>query len=266
MKLKLFCVVATLLLASSLSYAAPAPKAPAEKIIAKVNGVSVPESFSELLINEQVAQGAPNNDELRKAVKDELIRRELLLQEGKKMGLDKRADVVSRVDISRQGVIIAAYLVEWSKSHPISDAQIRAEYDRRVAEMGSTEYKTRHIQADKLEDAQAIIAKLQGGAKFADLAKDSKDSGSADRGGDIGWISPKAMPPAFAEAMTKQEVGKYSTVPVQTQYGYHIVMVDETRKAVPPSFEEKKESLRQYLSQKALTAYVDDLLKKAKVE
>jgi peptidyl-prolyl cis-trans isomerase C len=263
MKLKLNCFAVALLLASSLSFAAGTT---AQKSIARVNNVPVPASYAELYVSDQVARGATDNEELHKAVKEELIRRELLAQEAKKLGLDKHAEVSNRMDIARQGVLIEAYINEWQRSHRVTEAQIRAEYDRRVGEMSQTEYKVRHIQLNKMEDAQAVIAKLQGGAKFADLAKDSLDTGSASKGGDIGWVSPHALPKAFGEAVEKLGMGKYTTVPVQTQYGFHVIMVEDTRKAVPPTYEDEKADLGQYLTQQALSAHIDELLKKAKVE
>lgn len=260
MKLKLSCLAMALVLASSTVLAAD------PKPLAKVNGSPVSAAAAELMMNEQIAQGAPNNEELRSAVKDELVRREVLTQESRKRGLDKKAEILTRIDMARQGILIGAYINEWAKTNQVSEAQIRAEYDRRVAEMSSTEYKTRHIQVDKLEEAQALISKLQNGAKFADLAKDSLDTGSRDKGGDIGWVAPQGLPKQFGDAVAKLEAGKFTTVPVQTQYGYHVIMVDETRKAVPPSFEDKKNELRQFLEQQALTAHVNELMKKAKVE
>ncbi|MBS1209488.1 MAG: ppiC [Proteobacteria bacterium] len=267
MKLKLSCLaIALVVMSSSVLAAEPKTQSAESKPFAKVNGTAISSAAAELMINEQVAQGAPNNEDLRRAVKNELVRREVLAQEAKKRGLDKKPEIQTRMDIARQGILIGGYINEWAKTNQISEAQIRAEYDKGVAAMSGTEYKVRHIQTEKIEDAQAIIAKLQGGAKFADLAKDSADTGSKDNGGDIGWVSPKGMPQAFGDAITKLETGKFTTVPVQTQYGYHVIMVDDSRKAVPPTFESKQNELRQYLEQQALSAHINDLVKKAKVD
>lgn len=263
MKLKLNCIAITFVLASSALFAAT-PQA--QKPYAKVNGVAIPAATGELMVSEQVAQGAPDDADLRRAVKDELVKREVLAQEAKKLGVDKKPEVQTRIEIARQGILIGGYINEWAKTHQITDAQIRAEYDRRVAEMAGTEYKVRHIQSSSAAEAQEIIKKLQGGAKFADLAKDSQDVGSKDNGGEIGWVSPQGVPKAFGEAIAKLENGKFTTVPVQTNYGYHVIMVEDSRKAVPPKFEDKQNDLRQYLEQQALNAHIGDLLKKAKVE
>lgn len=271
MKLQFAGLALAMVMASTFATAA-APK-PAKAgasdgaVVAKVNNVAIPVSFAELLMHDQIAQGAQNNDELRKATRDELIRRELLAQEAKKSGLEKRADVAARVDLARQGILVGAFINEWAKSHPISDEKVRAEYDRRVALMGGTEYHISQIQTEKLEDAQAVITKLQTGAKFADLAKDvSVDAGSKDNGGEMGWFTPQSLPKTIGDAITKLEKGKFTTIPVQSQYGYHVILVEDTRKANPPKFEDQKENLRQAMTQQALVEYTDELMKKAKIE
>lgn len=275
MKLQFACLAMTMVLASTFANAAapkPAAKAGAAEastgpVVAKVNGVAIPTAFADLLMNDQIAQGAPNNEDLRKATRDELVRRELLAQEAKKLNLDKRADVVARIDLARQGILLGAYINEWAKSHPVGDDKVRAEYDRRVALMTGTEYHISQIQTDKLEDAQAVITKLQNGAKFADLAKDvSVDAGSKDNGGEMGWFTPQVLPKPIGDVLAKTEKGKFTTVPVQSQYGYHVILVQETRQATPPKFEDQKENLRQALAQQALVQYTDELMKKAKIE
>lgn len=260
MNSKLSCLAVSLILASGTALAqAPKP-------LAKVNGVSIPASLGELMVAEQVAQGAPNNEELRRAVKDELVRRELLSQEARKKGLDKKPEMIARMDIARQGILVGGFVNDWMRANPVSDASVRAEYDRRVKEMSGTEYKVRHIQVDKEADAKALIAKLQTGTKFEDLAKESIDAGSKDNGGDIGWVSPQGLPPSIAEAIAKLEKGKFHGMPVQTSYGYHIVKLEDSRQAVPPKFEDVQGNLRQGLEQQALAQYINGLLSKAKVE
>lgn len=260
MSAKLSCVALSLLLAAGVA------QAQAQKPLAKVNGVTIPASIGELMIAEQVAQGAPNNEELRKAVKEELIRRELLAQEAKKSGLDKKPEVIARMDVARQGILVGGFINNWMKANPVSDASVRAEYDRRVKEMSGTEYKVRHIQVEKEEAAKAIIAKLQSGAKFEDLAKESVDAGSKDNGGDIGWVAPAGLPPAMGEALAKLEKGKFHALPIQSNFGYHVVKLEDSRQAVPPKYEEVQGNLRQGLEQQALSKYINSLMAKAKVE
>jgi peptidyl-prolyl cis-trans isomerase C len=155
--------------------------------VAVVNGNPISTGMADLLINEQLSQGQQNGPELRSAVREELIKRELLAQEARKMGLDKSDQTTARIDLARQSILLGMYLDEFMKTHPISDAEIHAEYDRQIALAGDKEYKVRHILVDKEEDAQAIIKKLAAGGKFEELAKDSKDSGTKDSGGDLGW-------------------------------------------------------------------------------
>lgn len=260
MKATLSCVAASLILLSSMAGAADT------KPLAKVNGVSIPIALSDLMVAEQVAQGAPNNDELRRAVKDELVRRELLAQEAKKKGLDKKPEMIARMDVARQGVLIGGYVNDWMRANPVPDAQVRAEYDRRVKDMASTEYRVRHIQVETEDAAKAVIAKLQSGSRFEDLAKDSMDSGSKDNGGDIGWVSPKGLPESIGAALDKMEKGKFYAVPVKSNFGYHVLKLDDTRQAVPPKYEDVQANLRQELEQQALSKYVNGLMSKAKVE
>lgn len=270
MKFPFACLAITMVVASTLANAAgpkaTKPAAATGATVATVNNVQIPEIYAKILMNDQIAQGAPNNEELVKATRDELIRRELLEQEAKKEGLDRRPDVAARMSIARQGILLAAFVQEWGAKHPISDADLKAEYDRRIALLSGTEYRISQIQTEKIEDAQAAITKLQNGAKFADLAKDvSVDAGSKDRGGEMGWFTPQVLPKSIGEAITKLKPGQFTTVPVQSQYGYHVILVEESRKATPPKFEDQKNALRQYLTQQALLHYTDDLMKKAKI-
>lgn len=260
MKITVRCFAASLILTSALATAAD------PKVLAKVNGVSIPAQLGELMVAEQVQQGAPNNDELRRAVKDELVRRALLEQEAKKKGLDKKPEVIARMEVARQGILIGAYINEWVKANPISDAAVRAEYDNRVKEMASTEYRLRHIQVNSEDEAKAIIAKLQSGSKFEDLAKDSLDNGSKGSGGDIGWISPKGVPEEIGKTLPKMEKGKFYAVPVKTNFGFHVLKLDDTREAVPPKYDDVKTNLRQELEQHALSAYITSLVSKAKID
>ena len=259
MKLKASSLLAALLLVSGAAFAADKP-------IAKVNGSSIPATLGAALIEEQVAQGAEVNDGLKKAVREELIRREVLWQEAKKKGYDKRPEVAARMQLARQAILGGFYVDEWAKNNPVSDEKLKAEYDRRVAEIKGLEYKSRHILVEKEDDAKAIIAKLQTGAKFADLAKDSIDVGSKDNGGDLGWsMAPNFVQP-FAEALTKLDKGKFTAQPVKTQFGYHVILLEDTRKPEPPKFEEVKPQLQQGLQQQAVSKMVADMVSKAKVE
>lgn len=259
MKLNVSYLLAALLLVSGAAFAADKP-------IAKVNGAPISAAVNNALLEEQVQQGAQVTDELRKAARDELIRREVLAQDAHKKAMDKNPDVAARMELARQAVLVGYYVDQWVKNNPITDDKAKAEYDRYVTTMPDLEYKARHILVDKEEDAKAIITKLQTGAKFDDLAKDSKDPGSKDNGGDLGWAPAQTYVQPFADALRKLEKGKFTAVPVQTQFGYHVIMLDDTRKPEPPKFEEVKERIRQNLQQQALSKFVTDMVAKAKVE
>ena len=153
---------------------------------ATVNGKAIPKVRADALIAGQAAQGQPDSPELRKAVTEELVRREVLTQEALKKGFDKKPEVQGQIDLARQGVLIGAYLNDYVKTHPVTDEQIKKEYAEITAKLGSKEYKARHVLVETEEAAKAIIEKLKKGEKIDDLAKDSKDPGSKDRGGDLG--------------------------------------------------------------------------------
>lgn len=230
-----------------------------------VNGKVIPKARIEALVSGQMAQGQPDTPELRKAVKEELIRREVLSQAAIAKGVDKKADVQTQVEMARQQVIIGAFLQDYVKNNPPTDAQIRAEYEAIKARIGSKEYHARHILVQKEEDAKAIIAKLDKGDKFEDLAKQSMDPGSKERGGDLGWSSPAAYVKPFADALVALQPGSYTKEPVKTDFGYHVIKLEETRDTKFPSFEEAKVQIGQRMSQQMIEKLVNDLRAKAKV-
>lgn len=270
MNIKPILILLAFALTSSLVQAADKKTGAAsggnDKPVAKVNGVNIAPILANIMLSEQLSQGLKNDDALRTAIIEELIKREVIAQEAKKRGYEKNAEVTARIDIARQGVLIGAYIQDFVSKNPVQDAQVRAEYDRRLAATPGTEYKVSHIQFEKMEEAQAAISKLQSGAKFSDLAKESVDLGSKDQGGDIGWIAPGTGPVSFTEAVQKLEKGTFTTIPVQTPYGFHVIFLDNTRKATPPTYEAKKNELRQNLEQILLDEHINSLVKKAKVE
>ncbi|PKO83228.1 MAG: peptidylprolyl isomerase [Betaproteobacteria bacterium HGW-Betaproteobacteria-11] len=260
----------TLLAALSVSlFAAPALAAKKDgegTAFVTVNGKAIPKNRADALINGQAAQGQPDSPELRNAVKEELVRREILTQEATRKGLDKNSEVQAQVELSRQGVLIGAYLRNYAQSHPIGDDQIRAEYESLKAKLGSKEYKTRHILVDTADEATALIEKLNKGEKFEELAKQSKDPGSKERGGDLGWATPTSFVKPFSDAMLKLEKGKYTTVPVKSDFGWHVIQLDDTRELKLPTFDEAKGQIAQQLQQRMIQKHVEDLRAKAKVE
>jgi peptidyl-prolyl cis-trans isomerase C len=233
---------------------------------ATVNGKAVPQSHADTLIAAQVAQGQADSPELRNAVKEELVRREIIAQEAVKKGFDKKADVQAQMELARQGVLIGAYLKDYVAKHPVADAQVKQAYDELKARLGNKEYKVRHILVDSEDDAKAIIAKLQKGEKFEDLAKQSKDPGSKERGGDLGWANPASFVKPFSDAMVKLEKGKYTAQPVKSDFGWHVIQLDDTRDVKVPTFEEAKGQLAQQMQQGVVQKHVEELRAKAKVE
>ena len=232
---------------------------------ATVNGQAIPQSVYDAFVAEQKAQGAPDSAELQNAVKEELVRREILAQEAKKKGLDKKANIQGQIELAKQAVLIRAFLTDYVQAHPISDAQLKAEYELIKNNLGSTEYKSRHVLVEKEDDAKAIIAKLDKGEKFSELAKQSKDPGSKDKGGELGWSSPNAYVKPFAEALGKLKKGEYTKTPVKSDFGYHVIQLDDSRPLNPPAFDPVKPQLQQRANQQQVENLVKELRAKAKV-
>ncbi len=254
--------LAALLVAGSLI---SAPALAQGKAFATVNGQAISQSVYDAFVSEQKAQGAKESPELKDAVKEELVRRELLAQEAKKKGLDKKADVQGQVELARQAVLIRAYLSDYVRANPISEAQLKAEYELIKNSLGSNEYKSRHILVEKEDDAKAIIAKLEKGEKFAELAKQSKDPGSKDKGGELDWSSPSSYVKPFGEALVKLKKGEYTKTPIKTDFGFHVIQLDDSRPLTPPSFDQVKPQLQQRASQMQIENLIKDLRMKAKV-
>lgn len=248
--------------ASAPAAAASMPKGP----LAKVNGTEIPASLAEFLVKDQLPPGTPMTDDLRTKIKDHLVQRELLIQAAKAAGIDKNADFKQRLEYLQGEQLVQSYLKDWADKNKPSDADVKAYYDKKIAEIGDTEYKARHILVETEDEAKAIIAKLDKKAKFADLAKASKDPGSKNKGGELDWSRPNSFAPEFGAALKTLEKGKYTTTPVKTQFGYHVILLDDSRKADNPKFEDTKAQLAQVVQQEAMKRYLDDLRAKAKIE
>lgn len=256
--------LAALIVAGAL-FSVPAFAADKGKAFVTVNGQAVPQSVYDAFAAEQKAQGAPDSAELQNAIKEELIRREILSQEAKKKGLDKKVEIQGQMELAKQAVLIGAFLGDYIKSHPISDDQLKKDYETIKANLGSTEYKARHILVEKEEDAKAIIAKLEKGEKFADLAKQSKDPGSKDNGGELGWSSPSTYVKPFSDALTKLKKGELTKQPVKTDFGYHVIQLDDTRPLAAPPYDQVKPQLLQRAQKQQVEQLVKDLRTKAKI-
>ena len=280
MKLKLFAAALLALPLLALAQdakdapkpaAKPAAKAPAKsgskEPVATVNGVAVPQSRMEFMMEQQRGRGSPDNQQTRSMMREELINREVVTQEAQKSGLAKSAEVQAQMDIARQEILVGAYLRDWVKKHPVSDTEIQQEYERARAQTGDKEYRARHILVDNEDQAKALIADLNKGAKFDDLAKkNSKDAGSKERGGDLDWNVPSAFDKQFSDAMVKLDKGKYTAAPVQTRFGFHVIQLDDVRPVKFPGMEEVKPRIAQQIQQHKVDELVRGLRAKAKVE
>jgi peptidyl-prolyl cis-trans isomerase C len=247
--------------------AKPAAKGGAGGVVATVNGVAVPRARMEFMLRQQQQRGAQDNDQMRALVREELINRELISQEATRSGLSKTPEVQAQLDMLRQEVVVGSYIRDWVSKHPVSDADIQKEYERTRAQAGDKEYRARHILVETEDQAKGLIAELKKGAKFDELAtKNSKDPGTATRGGDLDWNVPGAYDRSFSSAMMKLEKGKYTETPVQTRFGYHVIQLDDVRPLKFPSLEEVKPRIQQQLVQGRIDELVKGLRAKAKIE
>jgi peptidyl-prolyl cis-trans isomerase C len=269
--------VAVALVAGSLAIAAGAQETKAGKSKASasasasskvvVNGVTIPQSRFEAMAKELQAQGHPASPEREQAVKEELVNREVLAQAARKRGLDKDPDVQAQMDMARQAVLVRALFENELKTHPVSDADLEKQYEQFKASMGTNEYKVRHILVDSEAEAKSIIDQLNKGADFAKLAKEkSKDPGSKDNGGDLDWGPAGRYVKPFADAVQALPKGQTTKEPVKTDFGYHVIRVDDVRPMKVPAFADIKEQFRQRAQQQEIQKFVADLRAKAKVE
>jgi peptidyl-prolyl cis-trans isomerase C len=234
--------------------------------LAVVNGKPVPSSRADVMVKQMATQGQQDSPQLRAMVKEELINREILIQEADKLGLGSTAEVKNQLELARQSIVIRALVTDYIKKNPVKDADLKAEYDKFKGQAGDKEYRARHILVEKEDDAKAIIAKLKGGAKFEELAKQSKDPGSAANGGDLDWASPASFVKPFSDAMVALQKGQVTEAPVKTQFGYHVIKLEDVRAAKVPAFEEVKPQIAEQLQQQKLQAYQQELRKKAKIQ
>lgn len=249
------------------SAAAPATSAAASTAaIAKVNGTPISQARFNFVLQQSQQQGQPDSPETRKSLRDKLIIEEIVAQEAVKKGMDKSSDVNTQLDLARQTILIRAYLQDFIKSNAITDDVLKAEYDKIKSQMGDKEYHARHILVENEAEAKGIIAKLKKGEKFEKLAEKSKDPGSKDKGGDLGWATPANFVPEFSAAMTKLQKGQYTTEAVKSQFGWHIIKLDDSRTMQAPSFDEVKQNLQQRAQQQQIDKLISDLRAKAKVE
>jgi peptidyl-prolyl cis-trans isomerase C len=238
-----------------------------DKSAAMVNGVSIPQSRVDMRVKIATSQGQPDTPELRKAIRDDLISLEVLSQEAKKKGLDKDPEVIQQTELADQSVLVSAFVQDYAKTHQISEDQLHQEYDKLKVNLGTKEYKASHILVDSEDEAKAIIKQLNKKGNFAKIAKaKSKDAGSAEKGGQLDWAVPSNFVAPFANALLSLKKGQYTKEPVKSQFGWHIIKLDDVRDLKMPTFEELKPQILQRLQQQSIQEYVVELRSKAKIE
>jgi len=235
--------------------------------VAIVNGKAVPKARMDVLAQQLAGAGRPVTPEMEPQLREEVIAREVFMQEAQKQGLDASDEYRNQLELARQAILIRTLFENQRKTNPVTDADVQAEYDKFVAANGGKEYKARHILVETEDQAKKILADLKKGAKFEDIAKkQSKDPGSGANGGDLDWANPASFVPEFSEAMIKLNKGETTPAPVKSQFGYHIIRVDDIRQAQLPKLEEVKPQVTQQLQQQRLQKYQEELRAKAKVE
>jgi peptidyl-prolyl cis-trans isomerase C len=217
--------------------------------VATVNGKPVPLARVETMIQQITKNGQPRTPEMDKQVKDEVVHREILMQEAARRGIPASKDFQLQMELARQAILIRELQAAVLKQNPVSDADAQKEYDAVKAQQGGQEYRARHILVETEDEAKKIIADLKLGAKFEDLAAKSKDPGSAARGGDLDWANPNSYVPEFSKALVALKKGELTEMPVKSQFGFHVIRLDDVREAQFPAFDQVKDQVKQRISQ-----------------
>jgi peptidyl-prolyl cis-trans isomerase C len=211
-----------------------------------VNGKPIPKAQLDKLIQ---TTNQPDTPQVREQAREMLITRELILQEANNRGLTQKDSVRDQLEQSKMGVLVAAVFEDYVEKEGITEAELKAAYEQVKGQYTGKEYQVQHILVDKEAEAKAITAQMKTGGDFKQIAKEkSKDLGSAPNGGDLGWVSDKALVPEFSKAMVLLKKGQVTDKPVKTQYGWHIIKLDDIRDAKAPSMEEIKDQLKQMVT------------------
>ncbi len=243
-----------------------AARAPADAI-ATVNGVPVPRARLEAMLQQAAARGTPDNEQVREAIKENLINREIVSQEAARQGVAKSPRVQHQLELARQQILIDAFIGDWIRRNPVSDADVEKAYERiKQQQQGGKQYRARHIVVPTEAQAKALIAELKKGASFEELAaKHSTDQDNKDRGGDLDWNAASVFEPPFGQAMVKLQKGELTEAPVQTRYGYHVIRLDDVRDVQIPPLADVKQRLQQQMVQSKVDDMVRGLRAKAKI-
>jgi len=248
--------------------AKPADQASRGLAAATVNGIAISQSTVDLIARQGAVAGRPDTPEARKNIIDQLVMQMVVAEEAVKKGLDKSPEVADQINAMKQSVLAKAYVQDFIKNNAVTDDMVKAEYERIKATITGNEYQARHILVEKESEAKDIIAKLrkEPGA-FAKLAMEkSKDQGSRANGGELGWFDLSRMVPEFGAAVSKLEKGKFTQEPVKTQFGYHVILLEDSKPIEAPPLDEVKPQLTQQLQQQNAKKQLDALRASAKIE
>lgn len=235
--------------------------------IAIINGKPVPASRLDALAKQLERSGRPVDAATREQLKEEVILREIFVQEADRRGLRAQPDYRAQLELATQTILIRELFNDFQRKNPVTDAEIKAEYDKFVAANGGQEYRARHILVENEADAKAIIAQIKGGARFEELARTrSLDSGSGQAGGDLDWAGANVFVPEFSEAMIKLTKGQMTETPVRSQFGWHIIRLDDIRQATLPPLQELRPQIEQTLQQQKLMNFQESLRAKARIQ
>lgn len=236
--------------------------------VATVNGKPIKKSWVDFILKDAEARsGQKANENMKAAVINELIGSELAYQEAQKAGIDKLPDFIASEELARRKILVNAFLADFIKKNPVTEAEKKEGYEEYKKELGDKEYEARHILVKTDTEAKAIIADLKKGIDFAKIAKEkSLDPGSKDKGGDLGWFSPAGMVKPFADALVTLKKGEYTQEPVQSQFGWHIIKLIDTRPLQAPPYDKVKDGIERTIQQRKLEKYMLSLKDKSKIE
>ncbi|HTY92374.1 MAG TPA: peptidylprolyl isomerase [Steroidobacteraceae bacterium] len=268
--MKLFRICLFVLSATSLAACHPGtPTAPVDNI-ATVNGTAISRDlFNFYVKNAAASQGkdpATFTQQQKEEMLDNFVKAELVVQQAEKNGILKDPQTANMIELSRLNAVQQAFSENFVKENKPTDEELKKEYDSDVAQMAHTEYHVAHILVPTADAAAKVIADLDKGAKFEELAKSASSDSSKAQGGDLGWQTPDRMVKPFSDAMVALKPGEYTHVSVQTQYGWHVIKLLETRPLAPPTFDSVKDRVGQIVLSKKYKAYVDGLLAKAQID
>ena len=234
---------------------------------ATVNGKAIKQSWVDFITKDAQTRGQKPSDGMKNAIINELVGSELAYQEAQKQGLDKDPDFKTSSELANRKMLVNVFLQDFMKKNPVTDADTKAAYEDYKKELGDKEYSARHILVKTEAEAKDVLAQLKKGDDFAKVAKEkSLDPGSKEKGGDLGWFSPAGMVKPFSDAVTSMKKGETTSAPVQTQFGWHIIKLVDTRAAQVPSYDKVKDGLERTLQQRKLEKMMIGLKEKAKID